>query len=1216
MADGQRPGLMVVHGHRAEALLALALTWIRRWPQPPLAAETWIVPSQAVGLWVKQTQALQDEGIAAGLEMLLPAQWLWRAYRSVLGSDVVGECAPLDEGPLTWRLWRLLPTLTDPVYAPLQRYLRDDPDGRRRYQLARRLADLYDQYQVYRSDWLRDWAGGAPVLRGPDGRQTALAAADRWQAALWQRVLADWSSAAQPVHAQAEAPPTLPSRIDIHAAFVHAMRTAQTAPPGWPRRLTVFGLAALPPTTLEALALAARWTQVLVCVLNPCRAYWADLIPERLWLERAERHWRERAQRLGAARMEASLGAEALGHPLLAAWGRQGRDFIAWLQQYDERPLRDAFDAALRALGQRIDLFDCDDDGHRTGGPTTLLRQLQDDVLHNRTLAETQTQWAPVDPVHDASLRFHVCHTALREVEVLHDQIVAALHRDPSLHPRDIVVMAPDVGAYAPLIHAVFGRLGADDPRFVPYGIADADDAASAQRLALLRDLLDLPRQRLGVNTVLDWLQVPALARRFGFGPDDLALLRRWLADSGVRWGLDGQHRCALGAAAATDDTLTWTDGVRRLWLGMAMGPHEAGWRDAPPTPGVSPMAATLIERLQALLQTLQRHRQALSHPAPVRVWVQRLHGLLDDCLCADAQADAAEWHWLQRLRQALDAWAADAQTAGSEPMPLAAVADAWLARLGTARGAAQGYWRGGVTIATLLPMRAVPFRHVYLLGMHDGAYPRRPTTDDFDLMARHPRVGDRLARHEDLYLFLEALLSAREHLSISWIGRSAHDGSARAPCVLVAQLREHVAAGWRLAQADGAALLRALTFEHRLHPFDPAYFPPRPHPQQAPRHDQWTFSYAHEWAPRPAPSSPSAATLPPWQPEQPQSLSALQRFLRYPVRTLYEQRLDVRWYEHDETLEERDLAAPDERQRWRLNEQWLRAVVRAARRGQPVDEALAAAQRVWRHAAASGQWPLGTWGEAQAGAWDESARLAWQRAAAYWQQLDGRTAQRDRLDWRCDDPRMPLHVADLVGEVRRDAAGHRHRLLWQGHTLLDGEAGAQGQRPPWRLDQALSAWVTHLAHHLAGGPLYTWVLSPRGCAVLQPLETHTAQAAWQAIIDLWWQGMHQPIPFEPACALAWFDQQHKRSRSAEAAWDAACARYEGSPHRPGRRDRDALLRRCFPNFADLAGPRAQAADSALGQWAARLYGPLYAALGSALPPSVALTDIANTSEP
>src|SRR5690606_1611863 len=194
--------------------------------------------------------------------------------------------------------------------------------------------------------------------------------------------------------------------------------------------------------------------------------------------------------------------------------------------------------------------------------------------------------------------------------------------------------------------------------------------------------------------------------------------------------------------------------------------------------------------------------------------------------------------------------------------------------------GLNQRFFAGAVTFATLMPMRAIPFRQVCLLGMNDGDYPRPRMPLDFDLMAADYRPGDRSRRDDDRYLFLEALLSARERLHLSWVGRSVADNSPRPPSVLVGQLRDHLAAGWRLA--GGGELLAALTIEHPLQPFSPAAFGPAPH-----------FSYAREWLAAPAPA-PDDAPLPPPEREEPLTLAELTEFLRDPVKAFFRQRLQV----------------------------------------------------------------------------------------------------------------------------------------------------------------------------------------------------------------------------------------------------------------------------------------------------------------------------------
>lgn len=1160
----ERSGLLVVHGNRAERLLELALQWNARSPLPPLESDTWLVPSQGVGQWVQQTLAAGPDGIAAGLDLRLPAQWLWQAYRALLGDAGVPATAPLDEGPLTWRLWRLLPELMadnpQGVYATLAAYLTDDPDGRKRGQLAQRLADLFDQYQVYRPDWLADWAAGHDTLRDAHGRRLPLPEPHRWQAALWRAAQADALSR--------KIPAPFASRADIHGAFVEAAHRHpdQPPPPGLPRRLTVFGVASLPPATLEALALVARWSQVLVCVLNPCRYHWTDGMPDA-----------------------------ATGHPLLTAWGRQGRDFMALLQAHEERPVRDRFDAALQALGSRIELFESP---VADGQPGTLLTQLQDDILNGRPLAESRLHWPAVDPTRDDSLRFHICHTPLREVEVLHDQVLAALHRDPTLQPRDILVMVPDVEAYAPFVHAVFGGVAPGDPRHIPYAVSDTADDAGQQLLQVLRGLLALPRGRLTASDVLGWLECPALARRFGVRPVDGETLQRWLAEAGVRWGLDGQHRRQLGLAAPDDpdaERLTWRDGLRRLWLGYALGPEDGDWQAQVPARGVSTLDAALINRLQALIDTLERHARALAEPTQAPAWVERLQALLADCFDEPgAAADPAEARALQRMRSALHAWAAEAADAGEAPLPLPVVADAWLARAAPP-AAGQRFLGGALTFATLMPMRAVPFRHIHLLGLHDSAYPRRQPADDFDLTAAHPRPGDRLRRHEDHYLFLEALLSARERLSVSWVGRSPVDDSVRAPSVLVGQLRDHVTAGWQHVQ-DGESLMDALTTTHGLQPFDTRYFRPnRPGvvPADGPPAPgaRW-FSYAHEWLPRVGELAPGSP-LPAWAPEEPTDTAALAQFLRHPVRAFYEQRLQVRLSRQDADDPDHEPFAPDGLDRWTLDDAWVRALVGQARAGRSSEDGLAAAEAVWRRAVWRGAWPGGPFGTALAGDWHESAQRLWRVATAFAARHPALDATPETLDETFDDEGIALRVTDVLGPVARAADGTRALLVWQGSAIVESQ-GTRGQ-PKYRHAKLLEAWVRHLAHHRAGGPVQTWVISPRGDAMLAPLDPDAAQAAWHTLLRYWLTGMTAPCPLEPTAGVRYL-QRLDRSGPAEA-WRAARESYEGDEFRAGTLSRDPYWRLAFPDFAALAGPADAVAASAFARAADALLRPLMQAV-------------------
>ncbi len=184
------PGLSMIHANHLEDLRQVAVQWIRRRPLKPLENELFLVQSNGMAQWLKLALAENDGcGICAAVDIQLPARFLWNAYRAVLGAETIPRESPYDKDRLTWRLLQLLPFLSkEDCFAPLSHYLVDDNDMRKRYQLACHLADLFDQYQVYRADWLEDWTNGFDRIRNARGEPAEIPEKQLWQSELWRRI--------------------------------------------------------------------------------------------------------------------------------------------------------------------------------------------------------------------------------------------------------------------------------------------------------------------------------------------------------------------------------------------------------------------------------------------------------------------------------------------------------------------------------------------------------------------------------------------------------------------------------------------------------------------------------------------------------------------------------------------------------------------------------------------------------------------------------------------------------------------------------------------------------------------------------------------------------------------------------------------------------------------------------------------------------------------
>lgn len=918
------PGLVVAHSHRLEDLTSVAVTFMANYPLAPLEEETVLVQSNGIAQWLKINLA-EAKGIAAMLNVTLPARFVWKAYRAVLGDRIPKE-SPFDKDRLSWRIMRILPELVAAneggVFTALANYLHAGPatqasnqasnehdDQRKLFQLSQRIADLFDQYQNYRADWLDHWSAGRDVLDSIAGIEQPVPAKDRWQPQLWRALVNDIG----PEHFWT-------NRAELHRQFVQAAKALSQRPLNMPPRVLIFGISSLPQQTLEVLDAIKGFTQVVLCVHNPCQHYWANIVDGKEALKQVLKQ----APRRHAlkADMAEDIADDELHHhaqPLLAAWGKQGRDYIHLLDLYDETLAKqESFESI------RFELFD-------ETPAENLLQQLQNDILNLRPLHETQQHWPPVEK-HDRSLQFHNCHSMQREVEVLHDQLLAAFVHDKTLRPRDIMVMLPDVNAYAPHVQAVFGRLDRQDPRHIPFTLADQGQRHQQPLMVALELLLSLEQSRVTQADVLSLLGVPAVQQRFGFSAQEVLDVQRWLDAAGARWGLDTEHRQQFGMPPQTA-TNSWWFALERMVFGYAMGrplsDEQQRWHDIEPYHEVAGLSADAVGKLGSLVEGLNQWWQVTQHRHAMSDWAQHAYQLLADFFTATNDDEEVLLTQLMQVLQGLEDVVSDSGL--SAELELNIFKESWLSQVDQP-SLNQRFLAGSVNFATLMPMRAIPFRHIYVLGMNDDAYPRRQPSSDFDLMAERYRPGDRARRDDDRYLFLEALLSARDCFSMSWIGHSAQDNSEWPASVLIAQLREHLQQGWRLnssendEEGDSKDLLANLTTKHKLQAFNPEYLQ---HDQ--PQHPY--FTYMHEWlAAHSDADEPEASgkqqDLPPWQADDQEqrvlSTSDLVKFLREPAQLFFNARLDTYFSSDGNQTNDTETFSLDGLSAWQIRDELL----------------------------------------------------------------------------------------------------------------------------------------------------------------------------------------------------------------------------------------------------------------------------------------------------
>ncbi len=717
-----------------------------------------LVQNPGMQHWLNLSIAKQ-RGISMNISYALPAQYLWKLMRELASDENVPDQSPYSREVLCWRICRLLSSnkvLEDEDFASVNQYwqLKDNEHSRhfeqqqaqlKRYQLAVQLADLYEQYLIFRPDWLDAWQQGSVngTLKDFTNQQTDV----RWQAKLWAMLTEEIPY--NPVTLVDDAINNLANKKSI-----------------LPKRLSIFGLNTMAPMWLSFINQLSEHIDVHFFHLNPCFSYWGDIISEKLAFKQIQA-WTDEVTQLETH----------VGNPLLANFGQQGREFVSLLQDYSTF---------------NIEAFEQLNDTEAQTEHLSVLAQVQQDIL---TLTDKRSQAINKQ---DDSITITSCHSALREVQGLHDFLLHQFNQDSELTPKDVLVMCPKIEDYAPYVHAVFSRgwqdLDSNIPP-LPCSIADRNAIDSDPLVASFVDLLNLPDSRFQVSQLLALLRLPAIASRFSIPVESIDKISHWLAKSAVHWGIDSSHKQNFIGNDANDN-YTWHQGLTRLLRGFAFADSQSIYQDQLVLALVEGDDAVLLGQLLLFIEQLQQFTLSLTRARTPAAWhsflTQQLENLIDEKVNAESEAS------VDCIVQAINSLVEYCQHAGYEQdIELSIVID-FLTQHFSQGDASRQFMVGQVTFCSMLPMRSIPFKVIAVLGLNDGEFPRQRQPLTFDLMANTPaRLGDRSRRGDDRYLFLEAIISARQTLYLSFQGRNIRNNSEKQPSLVLKEFMDYLTAGY-----------------------------------------------------------------------------------------------------------------------------------------------------------------------------------------------------------------------------------------------------------------------------------------------------------------------------------------------------------------------------------------------------------------------------------
>ncbi len=804
-------GLTLFQSNRLEALaerLAAELVAAKR-RRFSFRPDVILVNNYEMAQWLAIKLA-ETKGVCANLRFRLLGSYVYELSGWLRSHDLSsGQQEAIGRQRLRWLVFGLLHELdSGSDYFVKESGLDELLDYARRfgpsglYELSGQLADVFDRYLNYRYDMLKEWEEARSSSAFKESET-------RWQAGLW-RLLCERAGERFKAGYMVRLAKALMEQSDkSYADTGTGGRTIQGIGDildALPKTLYVFGVSYMPPLHMEVLHALSSICQVQFYHLSACREYWLDIVPERKRLG-LERHYdQETLDRLFP-----------VGNRLLASLGLAGRQFLMGFYGLDF------------AKGEELAV---------EPGNKSLLNALQTSVLEMKELEEVSGDGdgEGVALSVDDSIEIHSCHSRIREVEVLHDRLVDAFLKDKTLEPHHVAVMAPDISLYADIVEAVFGQ--APEERRIPFTISDIGLERSSPWVSAFLSLLSVATGEFTAPEVVDLLGDPVVSRRLDLDGDGLFSIRQWVRKSGIRRGIrtlsDGT-RC---------QTNTWLFGLDRLMLTGIMDGHEIteitpGYQVKPLERPIEGEGLGHLATLSAFVFGLERLRARLLEPGDKgmspRGWLDLFKGAIGEFL-------AQEEDWSAELREELiyplEGLFEDISLTGVDSVPFEAALASIRDRFSSPPSRST-FISGKVLFSSLVPLRALPFRVICLLGMNQGDFPRQSARPAYDLMARHPRPGDRIRRDEDRYLFLETLMSVRDRLIITYIGRRENDNQELDPSTVVTELVDSLT---RALSRTGREVIREdLITQHPLQPFGQGYLEAR---------DEKLVTYAREWLP------------------------------------------------------------------------------------------------------------------------------------------------------------------------------------------------------------------------------------------------------------------------------------------------------------------------------------------------------------------------------
>jgi exodeoxyribonuclease V gamma subunit len=749
------------HSNSIEILADKMIDLISAEPLAPLHCEIVSVPNIGLARWLP-LQFCRKTGVAANIHFPFPASFVWKYLLREFNPLLKNQSSWMPD-VLRWRLYEILPQrINNPEFVQLKNWSEQVGDENALMELAAKIADLFDQYIVYRPQLLENWQNH----KSPQSADKM----ENWQQILWLDLIKTVNE---------------PHRATLLKELIEKLRSPSFNDTHLlPNRLNLFAPRLPEPLFIPLLDSLGKRIPLNIFVLNPCQQYWELIVAPRTAAK-------------ASLKLNSSEDYQEVGTPILALNGKQHQTLISTLNTLD---------------GLETELFSQNEPVQTK--EKNMLQILKSDILDLADEAFAKHALYPKDH----SIQIHSCHSPVRELEILHQQLLAILNENTEISPADIQVIAPEIDSYAPWIESIFQT--ENKLTSIPIRISSASGNSTNLLINVFLKIISLIGSRYNVDKVLAILEADEVCNTFGIDHYQLPLIKKWINDAGIRWGIDASTREKFNLPPS--DEFSWKKGLERLLLGYAFHPSENTIYSArnplhPAGDQTGEILGPFISFMEALFDLNDLGQQENNMDR----WADVTRKIQSTFLCAAEGTNAFTVLCSQCAEFFLDVSNANYQ----QLVPFSLFRELLSKKLSSAVAVRGTSIDGAMQFSSADHARTLPAKVLCFLGLNQGCFPGSQIYDEMNLMLANPCVTDQTPRDDDRAIFLDSILSAKEVLYLSYTGQSQKDNSPIPPSVVVSELTDYLESRFEVIGSDKNSVEEHIVHLHPLQAFSNVNF-------------------------------------------------------------------------------------------------------------------------------------------------------------------------------------------------------------------------------------------------------------------------------------------------------------------------------------------------------------------------------------------------------